>query len=77
MDEKIMDEKISDKLELARNFDAMIINEAPFYLGRNQYLIKFIDGEWQLLKKTPAGNFYKSDMQANTLLHHLSRAEKS
>jgi hypothetical protein len=72
-----MDEKISNKLELARKFDSMIINEEEFFMGRNEYQIKCIDGEWQMIKKTPAGNYYKTDMQVNTLLYHLSREEKA
>ena len=78
--ENFMDEKIltqSTPFQLLRNFKQMILDEKSFYLGRNEYLIKYVDGEWQLVMKTPAGNTIKTNMEINTLLYHISRAEKA
>ena len=75
MDEKILTQ--STPFQLLRNFKQMILDEKSFYLGRNEYLIKYVDGEWQLVMKTPAGNTIKTNMEINTLLYHISRAEKA
>lgn len=68
-----MDEKIS----LARKFHDIIMNEKEFSTGRDNCQIKFIDGEWQLIRITPDGNTIRWDMTVNTLLYHISTAEKA
>ncbi|MDY6957843.1 MAG: hypothetical protein SVK08_01665 [Halobacteriota archaeon] len=72
-----MDEKISGSSELVAKFATMIEHGNAYRMGRDCYMIQFVDNEWQLLKMTPAGHVYKTDMQVSTLLYHLSRAEKS
>ena len=72
-----MDEKILNKNELARKFQDIILNEKVFSTGRNNCQIKFIDGEWQIILITPDGHEYKWDMMVNTLLYHISTAEKA
>jgi hypothetical protein len=75
-----MDEKIPSQValyQMLQNLKQMILDREPVYLGRNQYMIAYTDGEWQLIKITPAGNMYKTDMSINTLLYHLSNTEKS
>ena len=79
MDEKIMDEKIlSEALLIRENFNEMLMNDHEVQMGRDKFKIKNIQGEWCLVKITPAGHEYPSSfMSVKTFLYYLSNTDKT